>query len=196
MRGSHDASWQQLSPHAAVTYAGWFGCLAEPMRVRLLHAVAIAGRAVTVGELTEQLEISQSTCSHHVRKLAEVGLVQVRRKGTATLVSVDVSCCTDMPNVADLVMGLLAPQRFADPSPGIVVRRLESGDWGAVRRIYAEGIAPRRPPSRRRSRAGGPSSTRGCPITGGSPRSTGRSPAGRPPRPPRRGRSTRASSRR
>ncbi|OLT11523.1 ArsR family transcriptional regulator [Pseudonocardia sp. CNS-139] len=141
MQGSNDASWQQLSAADALTYAGWFGCLAEPMRVRMLHAVAISGRAVTIGELTEQLDISQSTCSHHVRKLAEVGLVQVRRKGTATLVSVDVSCCAGMPNVADLVMGLVAPQRFGEPSPGIVVRPLEARDWGPVRRIYAEGIA-------------------------------------------------------
>ncbi|GAA3111411.1 hypothetical protein GCM10010464_87790 [Pseudonocardia yunnanensis] len=141
MQESNDASWQQLSAQDAATYASWFGCLAEPMRVRMLHAVAIAGEPVTVGELTQQLEISQSTCSHHVRKLAKVGLVQLRRQGTATLVSVDVSCCADMPNVADLVMGLVAPQRFGEPSPGIVVRPLASGDWSAVRRIYAEGIA-------------------------------------------------------
>ena len=44
---------QQLATQDAATYAEWFACLAEPMRVRLLHAVAVAGREVTVGELTE-----------------------------------------------------------------------------------------------------------------------------------------------
>ncbi|MBW0118285.1 ArsR/SmtB family transcription factor, partial [Pseudonocardia abyssalis] len=79
----------QLAPADASTYAEWFACLAEPMRVRLLHAVAVAGRAVTVGELTEQLGISQSTCSHHVRKLADVGFVHLRKDRTATLISVN-----------------------------------------------------------------------------------------------------------
>ena len=32
-----------------------------------------------VGELTEQLGISQSTCSHHLRKLADVGFVPLRK---------------------------------------------------------------------------------------------------------------------
>src|SRR5690349_9062133 len=87
----------QLAPADAATYAGWFACLAEPTRVRLLHAVAVAGREITVGELTEQLGISQSTCSHHLRKLADVGFVAVRREKTATLVSVDPACCTGLP---------------------------------------------------------------------------------------------------
>ena len=34
-----------LSPQDAATFAEWFACLADPTRVRLLHAVAaVAGR--------------------------------------------------------------------------------------------------------------------------------------------------------
>ena len=83
------ASPAVLPTDDAATYAEWFACLAEPTRVRLLHAVAISGRTMTVGELTELLGISQSTCSHHVRKLAEVGFVRVHKEGTATHVSVN-----------------------------------------------------------------------------------------------------------
>jgi L-amino acid N-acyltransferase YncA/DNA-binding transcriptional ArsR family regulator len=133
----------QLAPHDAATYAEWFACLAEPMRVRLLHAVAVAGREVTVGALTEQLGISQSTCSHHLRKLADVGFVRLRKEGTATLVSVNPTCCTGLPHAADAVMGLLGPRPCcpADLPSDVTVRALGPGDWADVLRIYAEGIA-------------------------------------------------------
>jgi L-amino acid N-acyltransferase YncA len=133
----------QLAPRDAATYAEWFACLAEPMRVRLLHAVAIAGREVTVGDLTEQLAISQSTCSHHLRKLADVGFVRLRKEGTSTLVSVNPACCTGLPHAADAVMGMLGPRPCcpADLPADVTVRALGPGDWPEVRRIYTEGIA-------------------------------------------------------
>ena len=134
-----------LTPDQARTYASWFACLAEPMRVRLLHAVAVAGRPVTVGELTQQLGISQSTCSHHVKVLADVGFVVTAREGRTTLVSVNVACCSGLPHAADVVMGLGAslPCRPEDLPDDVDVRPLADGDWNAVRRIYAEGIGAR-----------------------------------------------------
>ncbi|MCX2946841.1 helix-turn-helix domain-containing GNAT family N-acetyltransferase [Lentzea sp. NEAU-D7] len=132
-----------LPADEAATYAGWFACLAEPTRVRLLHAVATAGRAMTVGELTELLGTSQSTCSHHVRKLAEVGFLRVHKEGTATHVTVNPSCCTGLPHAADIVMGVLAPRPCCpqDLPSDVTVRALRDDDWTAVRRIYAEGVA-------------------------------------------------------
>ena len=133
----------QLDATDAATYAEWFACLAEPTRVRLLHAVAVAGPAVTVGDLAEQLGISQSTCSHHLRKLADVGFVLLRKERTATLVSVNANCCTGLPHAADAVMGVLAPRPCCPTElpADVSVRALAAGDWPAVRRIYAEGIA-------------------------------------------------------
>jgi L-amino acid N-acyltransferase YncA/DNA-binding transcriptional ArsR family regulator len=133
----------QLASQDAATYAEWFACLAEPMRVRLLHAVAAAGRETTVGALTEQLGISQSTCSHHLRKLADVGFVRLRKEGTSTLVSVNPACCTGLPHAADAVMGMLGPRPCCptDLPVDVTVRALEANDWADVRRIYAEGIA-------------------------------------------------------
>lgn len=138
-----EPTWPPLPVPDATTYAGWFACLAEPMRVRLLHAVAVATGPVTVGELTEQLGISQATCSHHVRKLAETGFLLARKDGTATLITVNPACCTGLPHAADVVMGILAPHPCCpDNLPADVrVRALRPEDWPAVRRIYAEGIA-------------------------------------------------------
>jgi L-amino acid N-acyltransferase YncA/DNA-binding transcriptional ArsR family regulator len=133
---------QVLPTREASTYARWFACLADPTRVRLLHAVATSPSGITVGSLTEVLGISQSTCSHHVRKLAEVGFVHVTKSGTSTIVTVNEACCTGLPHAADAVMGVLAP---APSHPGevpndVTVRALRVRDWDAVRRIYREGV--------------------------------------------------------
>jgi L-amino acid N-acyltransferase YncA/DNA-binding transcriptional ArsR family regulator len=132
-----------LPSNEAATYADWFACLAEPTRVRLLHFVATSGGGIPVGELAELLGTSQSTCSHHVRKLADVGFLHLRKQGTATLISINQDCCTGLPNAADVVMGVLPVRehRTRDAPTDVVVRPLEDRDWPAVRRIYAEGIA-------------------------------------------------------
>ncbi|MGW5051450.1 helix-turn-helix domain-containing GNAT family N-acetyltransferase [Actinokineospora sp. NPDC004072] len=134
---------QVLPTGEAATYADWFACLAEPVRVRLLHAVATSPTGITVGALTEILGTSQSTTSHHVRKLADVGFVRLRKEGTATIVTVNEACCAGLPHAADAVMGLLAPRPCCpdDVPDDVTVRALEPRDWTAVRRIYGEGIA-------------------------------------------------------
>jgi L-amino acid N-acyltransferase YncA/DNA-binding transcriptional ArsR family regulator len=134
---------QTLPADEAATYAEWFACLAEPVRVRLLHAVATSSTGITVGALTEILGTSQSTTSHHVRKLAEVGFVRVHKQGTATMVTVNEACCVGLPQAADAVMGLLAARPCCpeDLPTDVTVRALQAEDWPTVRRIYAEGIA-------------------------------------------------------
>jgi L-amino acid N-acyltransferase YncA/DNA-binding transcriptional ArsR family regulator len=132
-----------LPEHEAATYAEWFASLAEPTRVRLLHIVATTPGGITVGQLTELLGISQSTCSHHVRKLADVGFLKLHKQGTSTRVTVNPACCVGLPHAADAVMGLLAPRPCCpeDIPTDITVRAMTPDDWPAVRRIYGEGIA-------------------------------------------------------
>lgn len=72
--GPEQVGTSVLAQGDADTYAQWFTCLAEPMRVRLLHRVASAVGGITVGALAEALGIGQPTVSHHLRKLADVGL--------------------------------------------------------------------------------------------------------------------------
>jgi len=134
-----------LAEADATTYAEWFACLADPTRVRVLHVVATAGGETTVGHLAQAVGISQSTCSHHVRKLADVGYVHLRRDGTATRVSVNQACCTGLPHAADAVMGALSarPSGPEDLPTDVTMRTLRAGDWPTVRAIYGEGIATR-----------------------------------------------------
>ncbi|MGH3348008.1 MAG: helix-turn-helix domain-containing GNAT family N-acetyltransferase [Nocardioides sp.] len=136
-----------LSAAQAADYAEWFGVLADPTRVRLLHAVSTSpAGAMKVGELAKALGISQSTCSHHVELLKKVGFVVVDKVGTASLVSVNAACCTGLPHAADVVMGTLSAQPCCptDLPTDVTVRPVDTArDLGAVLDIYAEGLATR-----------------------------------------------------
>ena len=135
-----------LDPGTATTYAEWFATLADPTRVRLLHTVATApAGALKVGDLAAALGISQSTCSHHVRQLAEVGFVHVEKVGTSSLVSVNQACCTGLPHAADVVMGTLSAQPCcpSDLPDDVDVRAATRSDLGSVLDIYAQGLATR-----------------------------------------------------
>lgn len=135
-----------LEADAAARYAEWFATLSDATRVRLLHGVASAPRgSITVGDLAEALGISQSTCSHHVRKLAEVGFVVVDKVGRTSMVSVNPTCCTGLPHAADVVMGSLSavPCCPEDLPADVTTRAMVDADLPIVREIYAEGIATR-----------------------------------------------------
>ena len=136
----------ELDERSAATYAEWFAVLADPTRVRLLHTVSTArSGAIRVGDLAEALGISQSTCSHHVKKLAEVGFVAVDKVGTASVVSVNAACCVGLPHAADVVMGTLAAQPCCpeDLPADVSTRAMTDDDLETVRDIYAEGVATR-----------------------------------------------------
>jgi L-amino acid N-acyltransferase YncA/DNA-binding transcriptional ArsR family regulator len=135
-----------LSDEVAATYAEWFGTISDTTRLKLLHTVASsASGGLTVGDLAQRLGISQSTCSHHVRKLAEVGFVVLDRVGRTTVVSVNQSCCTGLPHAADVVMGTVVarPCCPTDWPASVTTRAMEDRDLPVVREIYAQGIATR-----------------------------------------------------
>ena len=134
-----------LDPDAAATYASWFATLADPTRVRVLHAVATTAEGATIGRLAEHVGIAQATCSHHVKLLAEAGFVILDKAGTSTVVRVNAACCTGLPHAADVVMGTLDTRPCCpdDVPADVLVRPLVDGDWDAVRDIYAAGIATR-----------------------------------------------------
>jgi L-amino acid N-acyltransferase YncA/DNA-binding transcriptional ArsR family regulator len=135
-----------LGQEQAEGYAEWFAVLADPTRVRLLHAVSTApSGAVRVGDLARELGISQSTCSHHVELLKRVGFIVVDKVGTSSLVSVNAACCTGLPHAADVVMGSLAsrPCCPTDLPTDVAVRPVTEDDMAAVLAIYAEGLETR-----------------------------------------------------
>jgi ArsR family transcriptional regulator len=74
---------ETISEEDAVIAAGIFKALADPARVRLLSAIASGGpEGVCVCELTEPMDLSQPTVSHHLKVLYEAGLVGRERRGT------------------------------------------------------------------------------------------------------------------
>lgn len=98
-----------LSRLEAETYASWFRALSDATRVQLVAWLAQQPKPVSVGELTAALPVGQSTVSHHLSALAEVGFVKVRRRGTSSLYEVNPSCLECFPSAADVVMGRRPP---------------------------------------------------------------------------------------
>lgn len=60
--------------------AGLAKALADPLRVTLLDLLRRHGEPVCQCELVPLLGVPQSTLSHHVRKLADAGLITVERR--------------------------------------------------------------------------------------------------------------------
>jgi ArsR family transcriptional regulator len=79
-----------LSRSEATDMARRLKALADPARLRLLSILLAApgGEACTC-DLTEPLGLSQPTVSHHLKKLAESGLVTGERRGVWTYYRVD-----------------------------------------------------------------------------------------------------------
>ncbi|MGO1809707.1 MAG: metalloregulator ArsR/SmtB family transcription factor [Canibacter sp.] len=68
---------------AAVAVAGTLKALADPLRLRMLSAIATepAGESC-VCDLAELAEVSQPTVSHHLRVLKDTGILSSERRGT------------------------------------------------------------------------------------------------------------------
>ena len=65
----------------------WFRALGDGHRLQILDLLAAS--EMNAGELLEQVDVVQSTLSHHMKTLCESGLVRARRNGKWTLYTVD-----------------------------------------------------------------------------------------------------------
>jgi len=91
----------------AAVWATWFRALGDPSRVVILNLIATAGRAMTVGEVVERVGLAQSTVSHHLKVLGDVGFLLVERDGTSSRWRINERCLSCFPTAAELVMGRL-----------------------------------------------------------------------------------------
>lgn len=74
-----------LSADEAVELASRLKALADPGRLRLVSLLlASADQEACTCDLTEPLGLSQPTVSHHLKKLAEAGIVTGERRGVWT----------------------------------------------------------------------------------------------------------------
>ena len=68
---------------AATTVANTLKALADPLRLRMLSAIATAPRGEScVCDLAELADVSQPTISHHLKVLKDTGLLASERRGT------------------------------------------------------------------------------------------------------------------
>jgi DNA-binding transcriptional ArsR family regulator len=64
-------------------YADMFSAMGTEARLRIMQLLLSAHPdGLVVGEIQEELEVPNSTLSHHLDKLKNEGLVQVRREST------------------------------------------------------------------------------------------------------------------
>ena len=94
-----------LSEEQADEYARWFRCLADGTRVRILSVIAAAAGPLTVGEIVEAVDRSQSTVSRHLQILADDEYVFLEPDGVRTVVRVNGGCMTELPAAAARIMG-------------------------------------------------------------------------------------------
>jgi DNA-binding transcriptional ArsR family regulator len=99
---------------SAEVWALWFRALGDATRVLILNRLACAPRALSVGEIVAAVDVGQSTVSHHLKVLADVGFVLVEREGTTGWYRVNERCIATFPSAAEVVMGRLP--RY-DPTP-------------------------------------------------------------------------------
>jgi DNA-binding transcriptional ArsR family regulator len=98
-----------LERATATQYAAWFRALADPTRVQIVSFLARSGGPLTVGAITDAVDVGQSTVSAHLKVLADVGFVLADRRGTSVRYRVNDRCVDRFPTAADVVMGRPAP---------------------------------------------------------------------------------------
>ncbi len=94
-----------LDRATATEWAGWFGALGDPTRVLILNLLATEQRPMTVGEITDRLDVGQSTVSHHLARLGAVRFVLVEHVANTSRWRVNRACIDCFPSAAEMVMG-------------------------------------------------------------------------------------------
>lgn len=74
---------EPLNEQDAASLAGVFKALSDPVRLRLLSSIASrAGQQACVCDLSEGIELTQPTISHHLKVLREAGLLESERRAS------------------------------------------------------------------------------------------------------------------
>jgi len=71
-----------LTASDAEDLASTLKILADPARLRIVSILAVAGQGeACVCDLTDPLDLSQPTVSHHMKQLREAGFIESERRG-------------------------------------------------------------------------------------------------------------------
>jgi DNA-binding transcriptional ArsR family regulator len=85
----------KASTEQVARYADMFSAIGTEPRLRIMQLLLTAHpEGLVVGQIQEELEIPNSTLSHHLDKLKNEGLVEVSRQSTFLRYTANTECCT------------------------------------------------------------------------------------------------------
>lgn len=91
-----------LTDEAATATADLFKALADPARVRIVNVLATSNSPVCICDLIEPLGLAQPTVSHHMKKLADAGLVAREQRGRWAYFTLRRDAVETLASVTDL----------------------------------------------------------------------------------------------
>ncbi len=91
-----------LDEEEAAATAELFKALADPARVRIVNTLATNDEPVCACEFEPALGLSQSTVSHHLKKLLDAGLLEREQRGRWAYFSLKRDAVEKLAAVADL----------------------------------------------------------------------------------------------
>ena len=92
----------ELSDDEAIATATIFKALADPARVKIVNLLATCDTAVCACEFEPALGLSQPTVSHHLKKLAEAGLLDREERGRWAFYSLNTEALAQLASLTDL----------------------------------------------------------------------------------------------
>ena len=128
-----------MEPHNLSDVVRYLKVLADETRLQLLGLLAT--REYSVGELAEVLNLREPTISHHLSKLADVELVQMRREGTVHLYRLAPD------TLAELSRELFTPAGVAMLTPAV---RVDEWEMKVLRTYVIDGRLKKIPDVRRK----------------------------------------------
>ncbi|MFS1514394.1 ArsR/SmtB family transcription factor [Chengkuizengella sp. SCS-71B] len=84
---SNENDYNELDKETLFIVSQTFKALSDPTRIRIIHL--LTNKEYSVNEISEKLELLQSTVSHQLRFLKNLRLVKSRRAGTTMYYSHD-----------------------------------------------------------------------------------------------------------
>ncbi|MGD0715666.1 MAG: metalloregulator ArsR/SmtB family transcription factor [Gaiellaceae bacterium] len=94
-----------LSDDEAEATARLFRALGDPARVKIVNRLATAGEAVCACAFESLVGLSQPTVSHHLKTLAEAGLLEREQRGKWAYFSIDAEAAARLAGVVDFKGG-------------------------------------------------------------------------------------------
>jgi len=95
-----------ISEAEAELYAAWMKAIADPTRIRILNLLAQSSDPICVCEIEPHFPLGQSTISHHLKILKDVGFVVSERRGTFMYYHLNRGCLQTFPLAAQRILNL------------------------------------------------------------------------------------------